>query len=66
MRTIKDVVLQTDFKTVSDEFLIHHGDKHIEKIKEVYSKLCDVESKTNTSNMVIFIRAINRVMRILL
>lgn len=58
MTTVKDVILQTDFKTVSDEFLIHHGDKHIEKIKEIYSKLCNAESKTNRSNMIIFIRAI--------
>ncbi len=58
MRTVKDVILQTNFRTVSDEFLIHHGDKHIEKIKEIYSKLCNAESKTNRSNMIIFIRAI--------
>lgn len=58
MTTVKNIILQTDFDSVAKEIEMHYGDEHITRIEQVYTKLKSMDSKTNPSNMVIFIRAI--------
>lgn len=58
MVTVKDIILLTDFESVANEIKIHYDDEHMEILKQVYSKLCNMPCKSNKDNMVIFIRVL--------
>jgi len=59
MVTVKDIIQLTDFESVAKEIKIHYDDEHMEILKQVYSKLCNIPCKCNKNNMVIFIKVIN-------
>lgn len=58
MITVREIVLQTDFESVAKEIKIHYGDEQMKELKHVYSKLSNMPCKSNTNNMVIFIRVL--------
>jgi len=58
MTTVRDIILHTNFLSVAEEIKIHYGDEHMQKLENVYKILRDTPFKTNTYNMVIFIRVL--------
>jgi hypothetical protein len=58
MASVKDIIMHTDYESVSSELKIHYGEKHIQKLKTVYTELRNVESSNNTNNMILFIRVL--------
>jgi hypothetical protein len=58
MITIKDIILKTEFGDVACEIKIHYGSDHMQELHHVFNKLQSLECKSNTNNMVIFIRAL--------
>lgn len=58
MTSVKDIIMHTDFESVSSELKIHYGEKHIQKLKTVYTKLRNIASSNNINNMALFIRVL--------
>jgi len=58
MITVKDVILQSNFESVSKEIKVHYGGEHLQKIKDVYAKLRNMPYKNNSNKMIIFIRVL--------
>lgn len=58
MMTVKDIIMMTNFESVYADVKIHYGDEHLQELKRLYSKLSDMPYKSNTNNMIIFIRVL--------
>lgn len=58
MITVRYINLHTDYESVAKEIKIHYGNEHMEKLKHVYTKLRNIPFKSNSNNMVLFIRVL--------